>query len=89
VKKFLVALILAVILTATLATPVFAGDPPDPPGPGGGKGTIGNEGLYNAWEKLSPFYQSHPHGYWWIAEQALWGLWENGPPCWVIEYVGN
>jgi len=29
VKKLLVALILAVILTATLATPAFAGGPPD------------------------------------------------------------
>ncbi|MBA7476609.1 hypothetical protein ES707_11997 [subsurface metagenome] len=33
-KRLLVALILAVVLTLTLATPAFAGPPEDKPGPG-------------------------------------------------------
>ena len=64
-KKLLVALILAVVLTLTLATPAFAGPPEDKPGnmPGKSEG-----GLTNA-------YWSLVYGSWGIG----WGYWSSYP----------
>ena len=83
-KKLIVALILAVVLTVTFAAPAFAGPPEDKPGPG--KGTIGNDGLWNAGSHLEEVYYKT------YSEGALWA-WciissfyhqGYGPPPWFV-----
>ena len=54
-KKLLVALILAVVLTLTLATPAFAWGPPDRPD----IPEQGEEGIYKAGAALA--YRALPH----------------------------
>ena len=50
-KKVIISLILAVILSLTLASPAFAGPPED-----AGKGTVLNDGLWNADEHLQDIF---------------------------------
>ena len=62
-KKVLVALILAVVLTVTFATPAFAGDPPQKM-PGGSMPEEGKAGLETAKVGITLGY---PQGW-------LWGI---------------
>ena len=78
-KKLILAVILAVVLTLTLATPAFAGPPPD-----AGKGTAWNDGLENAWNHLEEvFHKTGSAGALWA-----WALIDSlrypgaGPPPW-------
>ena len=75
-KRLIVALILAVVLTVTLAAPAFAGPPPD-----AGKGTAWNEGLLNALVHLLAV--GHKTGNYWPAAivDCLSYPWA-GPPPW-------
>ena len=84
-KKLLVALILAVILTATLATPAFAGGPPD----------VAEKGLKRAIEQ----YGGNDHTYGSLM-QGLLAPWYYGnkPNGWggpivayylILDFLGN
>jgi len=78
-KKLLVAVILAVVLTLTLATPAFAGPPPD-----AGKGTAWNNGLGNALNHLEEvFYKTYSEGALWALCIIDWLRYPGaGPPPW-------
>ena len=79
-KKLLVALILAVVLTMTLVTPAFAGPPPH-----AGQGTVGNDGLWNAWWNK----YVNPHGYNSWAKDVIYKLWQVGPPMYWAPAKGH
>jgi len=69
-KKLMLSLILAVILSLTLTTPAFAGPPEDK-----GKGTADNDGLWNAASHLQEvYYKTYSAG-------ALWAWSIIGPFC--------
>ena len=88
-KRFILAVILAVVLTLTLATPAFAGPPEDKPGQG--KGTIGNDGLWNAREHLLSTAEwfvnpAFPNGFCVPFGAAVvdW-LYHEGHPLWFVQ----
>jgi len=78
-KKLVMALLLAVILTVTLAAPAFAGPPPD-----AGKGTAWNDGLGNAWNHLEAvFYKTGTQGALWAWAIVDYLQYPSaGPPPW-------
>ena len=77
-KRLLVALILVFVLSFALATPVFAGPPPD-----AGKGTIWNEGLLNALERLMEV--GHKTGFYGPAALIDYLSYVYaGPPPWFV-----
>ena len=78
--RLLIALILVMVLSLTLAAPAFAKGPP----PEAGKGTAWNDGLGNAWNHLADvFYKTGSLGAGWAWTIVDWLQYpEAGPPPW-------
>ena len=75
-RKLLLVLLLVAIMSLVVATPAFAGPPPD-----AGKGTAANDGLWNAFGRL--INVGHKTGNYFPAAVIDWlWYWQAGPPPW-------